>query len=615
MSARRPRALSWLATASASLAAALASTASCDPVVGQPLSSAPVNDCSAHPCARYEAASRVRATCGEESRCEITGRPEYPYWIVVHVPETSIFAAGMTFVLSSDELNKPDPGTRSPCMPPKCLALPTLRQLRGTYSVSQEASRYLGYALEEDAYKVRSDTGERYLEIPVRVTLDAVGPDAEGTYPALPLFPMFVSSAVFQQRTAATTIQYARVVPPGRYRRVLVPEPPFDSYFPPAYSPGELITADEFTDDFRLGTRHPIDDVACDESGCVGGDSRVALVKRAEGLEGWRVWLAARRSSRRISTVRALSGTEATVRLETSGEGDALGDHVEAIVAPPDGWTAVPRLVTPLFGGQGLKNLAYPSVPPPVSVTGVVAEPGSAAGTVLGFSADLAFESQGLATLGEPTTLLRYTTSLSTDERGRFATVLPPGTYRVTTTPAEGTGFARTAQEVVVGRGPTAFTLRPLLRTRVQGKALLTDGRPAAEAAVLALPEEPPAEASWPKPRPGRARTDEDGRFALELDPGAYVVSVIPKAGTGFPRVFVRVEVGGAVNDLPAIRVPPPTRLSFTLRDPSSTGNPIVRALVRIFASFPGVEEPVEIGNAMTSPDGLVDILLAPDPH
>lgn len=590
---------------------------SCDPIVAKPLSSAPTNVCSAHPCDLYEPGARVRARCGTEDRCEIPGRLEVPYWIVVHVPETSYFAPGTTFVLSSEALTKtPDPSNRSRCTPPQCLVLPSLRQIRGTYSVSREASTYLGYALDDGAYKVRPDTGERYLDIPVRARLESVGPDDAETYPRLPLSPMFAASAMYE-RGSAMIMQYTRFLPPGRYARVLYPEPPFDAYFPPAYSPGEVITADEFADDFRLGTKHPLDDVACDEHGCIGGDARVAIVKRAEGLAGWRAWLSDRRSARRLSTVRPLSGTEATVRLDTSGEGDGLGDDVEAVVAPPEGWTAVPRLVTPLFGGQGLKNLAYPSIPPPVSVSGVVAEPGGAeGGRVLGYAAGVAFESDALATSsGEPTTLLRYATSVSTDDKGRFSTVLPPGAYRAIIEPAEGTAFAKTSQMVVVERGPTAFTLRPPPRALVHGRAVLTDERALGEATVLAIPDEP-VDGVTPRPRPGRTETDLDGGFAMELDPGSYVVSVIPKAGTGFPRVAVRtgVPVGSTEAPdlrLPDVRVPAPTRVSFTLRDPSQSGNPIVRAVVRVLASPAGGGPPVEIGSAMTNPDGLVEILLA----
>ncbi len=118
------------------------------------------------------------------------------------------------------------------------------------------------------------------------------------------------------------------------------------------------------------------------------------------------------------------------------------------------------------------------------------------------------------------------------------------------------------------------------------------------------------------KARPGRTKTLQDGRFVLELDPGPYVFTVIPKAGTGFPRVVTRPEVLAKATELPDIRVPAPTRLAFELRDPSPTGNPIVRAVVRILAAVPGREGmPIEIGSAMTDPNGLVEILLAQEPR
>src|SRR5699024_10908087 len=90
-----------------SVALGLASLPSCDPIIAIPLSNAPVNACTEHPCDRYERGARVRAHCGAANQCGISGRLELPYWIVVNVPETSIFAPGMTFVLSSDALMKP----------------------------------------------------------------------------------------------------------------------------------------------------------------------------------------------------------------------------------------------------------------------------------------------------------------------------------------------------------------------------------------------------------------------------------------------------------------------------------------------------------------------------
>jgi hypothetical protein len=587
----------------------LATASSCEPIVARPLVSAPMNRC---PCDAYERGASTAPTCTTRDRCEIGGRPEYPLWIVVHVPDSSIFAPGMTYVLVSDAQGNPafkeppvEPGVVSRCRQPLCLPLDGLVGASGSYQVRSTASREVGYPLADLA------------SIPVRVVYEPLGNDQQETFPPLPLQNLFASS-----RIGATGVDFSRAVPVGRYRRVLYPAPPFDEFFPPQVEIQVIPDKGFYLDSVILGGDKQLDDV--------GGDSRTALIKRAAGLDGWRAWLVDRPSQRRISVIRTLSGAQSEVTLFTTGEqrapGGGLGDDVEAVVAPPDTWTAVPRYVTRLFGGAGLKTLNYPAIPPPVTVGGVVAQPEKLDGVLLGYSARITFESEALSTNTDSSTLLRYSTTVSTDDRGRFATVLPPGTYIATIEPAEGTGYAKQKQVVLVDRALTALTLQPPPRTVVKGRAVLTDGRPLAEADVVAIPSS--AVQATPlaaPPRPGRTWTDEDGRYAFELDPGSYELSVIPRAGTGFPRVVVRPDIPGSLTrqetELPDVRVPAPIRLSFTLRDPSPTANPIANAVVRIFATpalpggAPASSVPVEIGSSMTDSDGLVEILLAQEPR
>lgn len=592
------------------VSSAVVLAASCTPIEARPLSDAPVNSCAEFPCERYEKGSRTGARC-QRGRCEISGtggRPDYAFWVVVHVPDTSIFAPGMTYVLYSDEQG--EPAFRAPidstlrCRPPQCLALGELAGVNGEYAVTQDASIAVGYPfpLEEGT------------SIPVRVVYEPVGNAQKEEFAStLPLDVLFVSSQLVKRASSAVP-QYARAMPVGKYVRVMYPQPPFDNYFPPT-TDTQTIDSANFIDKFTLGASPPngklLDDLV--------GDSRDATVSREDGLDGWRVWLEDRLSHRRISVVRTLSGKVANVKLYTTGENNrgqggqpGLGDEVEAIVAPPESWTAVPRLVTQLFGGAGLKNLSYPPIPPPVAVTGVVAVAGEGS-SLLGIPAKLTFESDTLNARTNPEPLLRYSTTLSTDDKGRFATILPPGTYNATIEPALATGRAKTKQPVTIDRDVTALTLEPPARTVVRGRVVLTDERPLSSAEVVAVPEDPTAAQA---PRAGRAKTQADGRFELELDPGPYVLTVFPQEGTGFPRVVTRPEVPAKDTELPDIRVPAPTRLAFQLRDPSATGNPIVRAVVRILAAFPGHEDtPVEIGGSMTDTDGNVEILLAQEPR
>ena len=114
----------------------------------------------------------------------------------------------------------------------------------------------------------------------------------------------------------------------------------------------------------------------------------------------------------------------------------------------------------------------------------------------------------------------------------------------------------------------------------------------------------------WP------ARTDRDGNFRFEVDQGQFNLTVDPQPGTDFPRVVQIRSFAGLEADVGDIVIAPPARLAFQLKDPSDIGNPIVRAMVRVFAELPGRGAPaLEIGQAMTGPTGKCEILLAQQPR
>jgi hypothetical protein len=231
-------------------------------------------------------------------------------------------------------------------------------------------------------------------------------------------------------------------------------------------------------------------------------------------------------------------------------------------------------------------------------------------------------ESELIALPSGETPLLEYSATVSTDNRGRFATVVPPGRYRVTVEPLEGTGFASFRQEIII-EDDTPITLSPPRRTRVRGVALLSDGRPAAKAEVVATAEPLAETTAQPSPRPARANVGDDGTFALDLDQGAYVLTIVPEEGTGFPRVVTRATIAPDQADVGVVRIPPPTRLSLQIVDPTTLARPIPLANVRIFArpeggqgagQGPGQGPLLEIGSGMTNAEGRVEILLAQQP-
>lgn len=582
----------------------------CAPIEGVPLSRAPVNTCPERACEAYVSRDRTKAQCND-GRCEVgVGVPSYPLTVVVNVPDTSFYAPGRTFVMTRDEL-VPPAGTPVPrlCVPPRCVQLPVLVTGEGKYRVTSQAAADVGFP--------------RFVpegtSLPVRVSfvrlVGTTGSVAASSL-GLPVDTSFASSRIIQRAGVAPEILYNNAVAVGRYLRIASPEPPYDAYFPPVAD--QLSVGEAFIDELTLGdAKTPLDDAA--------GDLRRAIVTRAEGLDGWRTWLADSDTGQRLSPIRPLSGTKSTVRLDTVGQtapgsSGALRDGVDIVVAPPEGSLGLPTLQSRLLlTGSDLGTTEVPPIPAPASVSGVVAVESN--GVLNGVPSRLTFTSTSLRVTNAPErSFLRYESFVSTDDSGRFATVLPLGTYEVTMEPLEGTGYAKTrpAKALEVTKSTTNERLVPLPRTKTVGRVLLTDGRPLADAEVRAVPSARQAK-GLVAPRPGRARVADDGTFAVELDQGQYDLVVEPQAGSGFPRVITVASIAGEAADLGNIDVPPPTRLGLTLRDPNPNlpGNPIVRAMVRVFAQRANdADAPlVEIGRAMTTETGSCEILLAQQPR
>jgi hypothetical protein len=586
----------------------LALAVACSPIIAEPLSDAPLNTgcLDVHKCELYTVPGvTVKSQC-HDGRCDF-GVPTYPYTVVVNVPDTSFYAPGRAFVLTNKDLTA-QPGTVSStlaCKPPLCVPLQELVATEGKYIVSQPAAGFVGLPLDEGT------------SIPVRVTLVPLvdGTLQEAASVGIPAVDVITSSLAVVQTGmpgAPPVIMYADAVSVGRYLRIAYPEPPFDQYFPPVFSVLNASVGAP-TDDFFLGAgvdaKTPLDDES--------GDTRRATVTRADGLDGWQVWLIESATGRRISSLRTLAGTKMDVRLDTVGQTQAssraLKDGVEVIVAPPESFIGVPRLQSPLVNGQGLQALDVPPLPGPASITGVVAV---GEGTALtGIQSRVRFDSASLRQKdGQSSMLLKYSTSVSTDSAGRFATVLPPGLYDVTVEPGELTGRAKYKDTFDTSAG-LAKTYQPPPRTTVSGTVVLADGRPLADAEIRALPSDVPVTGSAVKPRPAHTRTDRAGAFTLDVDQGQYDFVVDPQAGTGFPRLVQVRSFATGTAMLEPIVIGPPARLSFLLKDPSRNGNPIGRAVVRVFAEPQRGPPAIEIASSMTDVLGQCEILLAQQPR
>lgn len=558
--------------------------AACGPIVGTPLSDAPVNTCTENPCDRYAGAKNSAACKG--GRCEL-GVANLPssYVVVVSVPNTSFYAPSRSFVFTNVEINTPRFPPVPGCPTPTCLPLPSLGSAAGAYFTQAAAAKTVGLPVVEKS------------SIPVRVTY--VPQFAASN---LPVDLAFTASRIFQEPSQGGTKQsvlYTLPLPAGRYTRILYPEPPFDAYFPPFIGDVRIDSGFTAQDNLTLG-----DTVALDDPDDVG-DSRLAIVTRPEGLDGWQIHL--ERDGRRISSLRTLAGNNARVRLDTAGQ--ATLDDVDVILAPPADWIGVPRLESGLLGGQGLKSVQYPSLPAPGTLIGRIAI--DVASVATGIAGRVIFESTAIRLPdGTKSQLLRYTTTVSTDEAGRFQTVLPLGVYDVTLEPAEGTGFGKVKRPYEIDES-LHVTFVPPRRTHATGHVVLGDGRPLGRALIVASPS---SEAGPPssRPRPAQTTSAPDGSFSFDIDAGQYDLTVVPQAGTGFPRVVTpgRSIAPAKDEDLGTTTVPLPAPLSFDVKDPSRNG--IAGAMVRVFLPREGGLPVVEIGSALTDGSGHCEILLAP---
>lgn len=574
----------------------------CDPIKGTPRQGPPTSACSEQSCEAYKA-ERIAATCNE-GRCEFAERPDFPFTFVIDVPSTALYGAGQTFLIAGSSLYEHT--AASVCPIASCLPLLDVIDVTGDYQVDANVGLALGVSM-----------GPGSTAFPVQTVFVPRFDGQDARQRGLPVGPLFaVSRLVQNDPDTAPSLRYQRPLPAGSYLHYSYPLPPFDEILPPA------------TEVVRLSRSTPTAGVGVSALDDPEGERQTAKIGRAEGLGGFRAWLVDSPSGARISSLRTLSGTQSVVRLDTfrqaiatpDGVSTALPETVDVVVAPPEGALALPTLESSLLSGIGL-DIDYPRLPAPVSVTGVVGTTGDDGGAVepglvTSVPGRVFFTSRSIRDVEDHAqTILHYSTSVFTDDDGRFSTVLPPGVYDVTIEPAEGTGFGKVTRVLDVTEN-TAPTFEPPRRTLTKGRAMLSDGRPLGQAEVVANPAKTAASptATVLSPRAARTRTADDGSFQFELDQGTYEIGVQPQSNTGFPRMVTIRSIGGSDQDLQTLEVPVPTRMSFALRG-GDNGVPIVRATVRILAQPEGGGPAVEVASAMTDEEGQCEILLARQPR
>jgi hypothetical protein len=429
------------------------------------------------------------------------------------------------------------------------------------------------------------------------------------------------------------SVGFRIVVAPGTYERTVMPEPPFDAFYPPDVNVVNVASGVLGFETVELS--------AIDVHKSSGIPTTVLSRDDGARMDGWIAYTRDVTTQRRVSNAAVLgdvnrsSSNPATYTVQLNmrhHEADAYM-NVEFVLDPPAGALAKPSLVQDLLDVSPIPT--YPALPPPATVRGFVASAVENAPV----AADILFVSTKIyvVTGSNQNTDLRYTaTAEAVAENGgapaRYSVVLPRGEYQVIVSPRDPSYAKRVLSQPLIvdtvndpqdGKNLTVSRKRLVL-----GVALVSDGRPLAHAEVTAMPAaalfSPVAAGSTPAtplpreqaPRPAQTETDAVGTFSLQLDPGSYDITVKPAPGSKLPWV---VSPSRVISDedltLDPVQIPAPVSAGLTLLDPSSPPNPIVGAIVRAFAVPTGGTAFVEIGRGITDAKGRYEMFLAGTPH
>jgi hypothetical protein len=599
--------------------------------------------------------------------------PSFNFTMLVSLPEGSFYAPGLTVPIVF-QAQKP-PCTPSSlyeqCLSPcsevtsiECVQIPAVVEPVGALLVSN------GIAVDVGAESYVNNASQTTTALPVHVQyrplwppLDDSSVHVEAPTVGLPLLP---TNAELLQRTIGVNgpggtqaTEWQAPLGPGTYERAIVPDYPA---FP-------VITSTvQAANDTFLSVQVNVDPAGQVAPGTVPAETlQVTNYDGSPLPAGYSVYLADSATLRRVSSMTTLTGQQASCSatepcapgnwctsstssgvcqplLVTIGAwtSKAAPTNLDVVVAPPPG-SPVPYLADPVV--TSLSEEQFPALPSPVVVSGSVVGPDRApvvASLVIDSTASVG-GTGGIIITSTDTTIAReqpflhYATSAQTDGAGNYSVTLPPGTYDVFVAPVPGSNLAATSLTLEVapalGPGPPVAAGKNLVLSlpgTMTGRATVADGRPLAGATVQALPAASLAASLVPTtadprrwPRPGTTTTDATGAFALALDPGLYDVVVQPANGTGLPWVTLSGQTvfAGETTELlfgAPLSVPAPMVQDLLLHDPSD--NPIIRAVVRVYASAASSKNPtqgapapmIEIGSWLTDTSGHVTMLLAP---
>jgi len=318
----------------------------------------------------------------------------------------------------------------------------------------------------------------------------------------------------------------------------------------------------------------------------------------APSLAGWHVYVVNADGHRVSGTVTLPGGPDQPINIYEATETN--GQPSETLFIDPPTGVDLPRYTVTSIGGiiQG-PDFDYPALPAltypyGVTVSGFVRR----ADTLATATARISFVVDGTNTFvagtdgtSTQTGSLIYSKNATTIAAGQYATLLPPGVFRVYVMPDDdGLALTVTDSQPVTMQGGSGQTLFVNPRTHVKGRVVLGNGTPvyAADVVIGASADAPfmPNIDTLALPRESRGTTDENGFFDVLADPGPVDISIRPRDGTNYPWVVL-------------------TNRNVLPNNPADGGLPSVLTLADVVVPLPSIYQQGTASEVLTDSNGI----------